>query len=170
MPKLILLGGPTGVGKTTALNRLGKRIPRSSILDADDVWRISDDLAIAGTRRIAIENVIAVMRGYFLAKCDVGILSWVFARPELYEPVIEGLSGYVSEILQIYLISTPEQLKKRLASRGDLARLEYSRSRLELIEALPFPKIDTSDKTEAQVVNEILQYVNSPDTGRTFST
>ncbi|HIG41337.1 MAG: hypothetical protein ABGY96_12485 [bacterium] len=159
MPKLVLIGGPTGVGKTSALNGLKERIAKSAILDADDVWRISEDLAVAGTRHIAIGNVIDVMHGYYDAGCEVGILSWVFARPELYEPIISGLGGCTEEILQIYLVATPKCLEERLSSRGDLDRLEYAKSRLELIENLLFPKIDTSGKTKAQVVDEILQYV-----------
>lgn len=164
MSKLVLLGGPTGVGKTTALRGLENRVPQSAVLDADDVWRISGDLAIDGTRHIAIENIIGVMQGYFQAGCEVGVVSWVFARPELYEPVIDGIKKLVDEISQIYLVCTPEHLEKRLSARGDLDQLEYSISRLTLINALPFPKIDTSDKTESQVVDEIVQHVSGKST------
>ena len=116
LSNLILLGGPTGVGKTTVLGLLENSLPRAALLDADDVRRFAEDvrhiseevrpiaedvrhisedvrrsaedvrrsaedLAVEGARNTALGNVIAVMRGYFRAGCETGIVSWVFARP-----------------------------------------------------------------------------------------
>ena len=88
LSNLILLGGPTGVGKTTVLGLLENSLPRAALLDADDVRRSAEDvrrsaedLAVEGARNTALGNVIAVMRGYFRAGCETGIVSWVFARP-----------------------------------------------------------------------------------------
>ena len=88
LSNLILLGGPTGVGKTTVLGLLENSLPRAALLDADDVRRSAEDvrrsaedLAVEGARSTALGNVIAVMRGYFRAGCETGIVSWVFARP-----------------------------------------------------------------------------------------
>jgi hypothetical protein len=159
MAKLILLGGPTGVGKTTALRLLQQRIPRAAVLDADDVWRISEDLAVEGTREIAIANVNSVMRGYFEAGCDIGVLSWIFARPLLYEPVIAGLKDQVDIVQQIYLISSTERLRERLDMRGDGNRFEYSKSRLALIEALPFQKIDTTNLSPDEVADQVIALI-----------
>ena len=96
------------------------------------------------------------MRGYFEAGAELGILAWVFARPLLFEPVIAGLSKYVDSIQQIYLIARPEVLGDRLRSRGSDDRLEYALSRLDLIDKLPFLKIDTSELQPDQVVTEIM--------------
>ena len=117
MPKLVLLGGPTGVGKSTALKLLENQLPKSAVLDADDVWRISEDLAVEGTRGIAIANVAGVLRGYFQAGCEVAILGWVFARSALYEPVIASLADSVDTIQQLYLVASPEALRARLENR-----------------------------------------------------
>lgn len=155
MSKLVLLGGPTGVGKTTTLNLISGRYAQCAVLDADDVWRISPDLAVEGTRRIALENVISVMKGYFEAGCELGFLSWVFARPELFEPVRNGLGDVVNSIEQIYLISSQKDLESRLAKRGELDRLDYAKSRLALILDLPYTKIDTSGLTPSQVADEV---------------
>lgn len=166
MKKLILLGGPTGVGKSTALRLLENRLPKLALLDADDAWRISTDLAVDGTRRIALSNVVSVMRGYFEAGCEVGIVAWVFARSQLYEPVISSLRDEVDEIHQIYLVASPERLRQRLASREDTHRLEYSISRLELIRELPYDKIDTSNLLPSDVAERILAHISSSTTGR----
>ena len=161
LSKLILLGGPTGVGKTTTLRLLEQKLPRSAVLDADDVWRVSTELAVEGTRRIALNNVIAVMRGYFSTGCEVGVVSWVFARSVLYEPVISGLEEIVDSTHLIYLVASPKVLKHRLEKRHSLHRLDYSLSRLRLIEDLPFPKLDTSAANPEEVVDRLITLIQS---------
>lgn len=159
MTKLVLLGGPTGVGKSTVMRLLEKRIPDAALLDADDVWRVSEELENEENRTIALSNVVAVMRGYFDAGCEVGILSWVFARSALYHPVIAGIEDMVDDIDQIYLISSEVELEQRLEERGDAGLYEYSKSRLKLISALPYPKIDTSHMTPEEVTTAIIEHL-----------
>ena len=159
LKKLILLGGPTGVGKTTTLRGLQGRFDDSALLDADDVWRVGSKLAIPQNRSIAIRNVTNTMRGYFEANCELGIVSWVFARPELYQPVINALTDYVDSIQQLYLIADPETLEARLRERGEPDRIEYALSRLELIRSLPFTKLDTTNLSQDQVVERISQEI-----------
>ena len=155
MSRLVLLGGPTGVGKTTALRNLQDRSPATAVLDADDVWRVSADLASTDNRDIAIGNVLAVLRGYFAAGCQTGILSWVFARSQLYQPVLDGVQDLVERTEMLYLICSREALDARLRQRGEPEKLAYALSRLELIEDLPFPKIDTTNLTPDEVAEEI---------------
>ena len=161
MSTLVLLGGPTGIGKSTTLNLLDNRLPKLALLDADEVWRISEDLAVEGTRRIAISNIVHVLKGYLDAGCDTAILSWVFARSALYEPVITALKDDFDAIHQVYLVALPDVLEARLASRNSLDRLEYSISRLELIEKLPYPKIDTTDLSPSEVVDKVLDHIRT---------
>jgi len=155
MRRLILLGGPPGVGKSTLLELLTARLPKSAALDADDVWRVSDDMASDATRRFAISNVTSVMRGYFEGGCELGILAWVFARAELYQPVLDSLSGVVDHSLLIHVVASPETLERRLVARGDPEKLPYARTRLELIRQLPFPRIDTSDLSPTTAADRV---------------
>ena len=161
MAKVLLLGGPTGVGKATALTLLQDRSPRSAVLDADHVWHVSQDLAVQGTRSIALSNVIGVVQGYVQVGCEVAILSWVFARPQLYEPVIAGLADTVDSVHQLYLIASREALQQRLANRQDSDWFDYSISRLELINQLPYPKIDTTHLSPAEVADQIATHIST---------
>ena len=47
MSKLVLLGGPTGVGKSTTLQLLRDRLPKLSLLDADDIPLVALGPALA---------------------------------------------------------------------------------------------------------------------------
>ena len=151
---LVLLGGPTGVGKSTVLEHLVRLIPDAAVVDADDVWRVGDDLATPENREHAIANPVSVIRGYIDAGAHVLVLAWVFARRELYGPVIEALANHVDEIRQVYLVASEQTLAERLAGRGD-EKLEYSLSRLRLINELPFDKLDTDDMTPQEVAMAI---------------
>ena len=161
VPKLVLLGGPTGVGKSTTLKLLESRLPKLALLDADDVWRVSEDLAVDGTRSIAISNVVNVLNGYRDAGCDTAVLSWVFARSALFGPAVEALTGTFDVILQIYLVASPDALRARLESRNDLDRLAYSISRLKLIERLPYRRIDTTNLSAYDTAERVLELIDA---------
>ncbi len=163
--RLVLLGGPTGVGKTTALRNLHGRTTGTAVLDADDVWRVSDDLATPENRAAAIGNVVGVMRGYFAAGCNTGILSWVFARSLLYQPVLDGLKDVVARSELLYLTCSGEALEARLGQRGEPEKLAYGLSRLELIDQLPYPKIDTTNLGPEEVVERIMQHLELEQIG-----
>ena len=165
--RLFLLGGPTAVGKSTALRQLTNQLPSLGVLDADDVWRVSDDIGVEENRTIAQQNTVNAMKGYFSAGCDTGLLAWVFARELLYGPVIAGLKETVGSIQQVYLIASPQVLRQRVTERYQRqlatdkleSHIEYSLSRLTLIQALPFPKIDTSEMTAAEVTEALVRFI-----------
>ena len=158
---LVLLGGPTGVGKSSALEHLSYSMPKCAVLDADDVWRVGSELGLPENRQIAIQNTISVMQGYFQAGCEIGILAWVFARELLYGPVLEAMKEDDIPVLQLYLIADERRLEQRLRQRGELNRLEYSISRLRLIEELPYPKIDTSNLTPVEVAESVREHIHA---------
>jgi hypothetical protein len=148
-----LLGGPPGVGKSTVLKSLSGRFPKSAVLDADDLWRVSQDVGSPG--HFWIESVVAVMRSCFGAGCELGIVSWVFARAELYQPVLDGLGDLVDHSHLVYLVAGSESLEQRLIERGEPEKIPYAKTRLELINDLPFAKIDTSGISATEAADRI---------------
>jgi hypothetical protein len=130
-----------------------------ALLDADDVWRVAPDLAMSANREAAIGNAVSVMRGYFDAGCDIGLLSWVFARSELYQPVIDAMEGQVDTVQMLYLIARPETIAARLAERREAGKVDYALSRLALIESLPFKRLDTTNLTPTQVADWLQEEV-----------
>ena len=77
--KLVLLGGPTGVGKSSVLRLLAARLPKSGVLDADDVWRVSGDLATEHRRPNAIANVAVLIAAAGVLGSGSGWPDWAVA-------------------------------------------------------------------------------------------
>jgi len=162
MTRLVLLGGPTGVGKSTALKALKHRLPQCATLDADDVWQVSPSLAVPENRGRAIDNVTSVLHGYLDAGCQTAVVAWVFARPLLYQPVIEAVGDRVDEVCQLYLTASPEALQQRLINRGEEDRWAYALSRLELVNALDFDRLDTTDMAPDTIVDWLCDRLQRP--------
>lgn len=166
MAKLVLIGGPPGVGKSTVLPRLPGAFDRCAWLDADDVWRVHPDELVAPQRAWADENVIAVLRGYLAAGFPLVFLGWVLANPDKIRRILDGLAGAYESHLVVHLTASPEALKER--SEAKYARglaAEYQDLKAKQIDALPFPRIDTSLLAPDEVVRELARLVGADPEG-----
>jgi DNA polymerase III delta prime subunit len=153
---LVLLGGPPGVGKTTTLRRLPRLYERCALLDADDVWRVHPFEVNDVTRSIAEGNVIAVLRGFLEARYPIVFLAWVLANPRLIERILGGLQGCYDDSVIVHLVASRETLQERSQHKFERGLIpEYQLFKLQQIEALPFPKIDTTTLTTAEVAERI---------------
>lgn len=84
------------------------------------------------------------------------LLSWVFARPQLYEPFL----ALAHDVRLVHLVCSAEELESRLHQRGDVALLDFALDRLQLIEALDFPRIDTTTKSPVEVAALLDAYMS----------
>jgi hypothetical protein len=156
-PKLVLIGGPPGVGKTSVLPHLLRAFERCAGLDADDVWRVHPFEVGGPARGIPDRNVTAVLRGYLEAGYPFVFLTWVLARPRKIERILAGLEGLYGSALVLHLVASRAALEERVrAKRGERGlTLDYALAKLAEIEGLPFPKIDTTHLAPEAVAREI---------------
>ena len=146
MPRLILLGGPPGVGKSSAIQQLSQS--GVTCIEADEISPPS----IKEAAELSINRVI-LKTEELLSRTDKVVVSWVFARSELYRPFLVRFS-YVS-VRQLYLVCSIPRLKERLSTRNTVGLIEYSIEKLQLINHLPFEKIDTTEMTIQDVTDAI---------------
>lgn len=161
MSKLVLIGGPPGVGKTTVIGHLEHAFERCACLDADDAWRVHPrELVDERLRPIAVGNVVAVLRGYLEAGFPLVLLTWVLADPKMIERILKGLDGLYGSALILHLVASREVLEDRFRrKRGGGKLMDYALFKLSQIEALPYPKIDTSDLASEAVSERIVAEV-----------
>jgi len=154
MSKLVLLGGPPGIGKSTVIQ--DPQLDKMSCLDADQIWNPQN----TGEQAKAIATVsLAVSKK--LAQEDTVVLAWVFAKPELFQPFIEKFSPYY-KVQQLYLVCDPDALEKRLSKRNDPDLVPYALEKLSLIQELPYDKIDTTNMEPTEVAKVLRSVMCNP--------
>ena len=65
------------------------------------------------------------------------------------------LADVVDHSYLVYLVASPDSLEQRLIERGEPEKIPYARTRLELINELPYPRVDTSNISAAEAADRI---------------
>ena len=162
MTTLLFLGGPPAVGKTTVAPLLAKRLEPCAWLEADDLWRIVPWEVTPKTRALVESNVTSVLREFLRAEYDHVFLTWVLHREDLVERLLAPLRPLAEATHVVHLTASPAALEARLAEEPSRDRsLDVALERLSQIEALPYPKVDTSSLEPSDVADRILRIVRS---------
>jgi DNA polymerase III delta prime subunit len=157
MSKLILLGGPPGIGKTTVAHLLWHELDHCAWLEGDAVWQISPFSVTPASKRLAEANITAVLRNYLESGYAHVLLSWVLHRLDLIQRLVAPLGGLAKEVHQFTLVATPEVLRERFErdpKRGRFSELPLWR--LEEAASLPTRQIDTTRLSPSEVARLII--------------
>ena len=163
MKKLYIIGGTMGVGKTTVGQQLKKDLPNSVFLDGDWCWD-ADPFQVTEETKTLVQDNICHMLNNFL-QCSVYetvIFCWVMHEQEIIDSIIAKLKLDNCEVKCISLIADEENLQRRLTRdvqkgirKEDV--IDRSIARIPLYQKLDTVKVDTNNKTIAEIVAEIAQ-------------
>jgi shikimate kinase len=163
MKRLYIIGGTMGVGKTTVGQQLKKDLPNSVFLDGDWCWD-ADPFQVTEETKTLVQDNICHMLNNFL-QCSVYetvIFCWVMHEQEIIDSIIAKLKLDNCEVKCISLIADEDNLQQRLTrdiQKGIRKEDVIARSiaRIPLYQKLDTVKVDTNNKTIAEIVAEIAQ-------------
>ncbi|MGN0818217.1 MAG: AAA family ATPase [Candidatus Coproplasma sp.] len=162
MKTLYLIGGAMGVGKTTVSQQLKKDLNNSVFLDGDWCWDANPFQVTEETKTMVVQNICYLLNSFL--HCSVYenvIFCWVMHEQSIIDSIIKELDTENCKIKKISLIVDKINLLNRL--NADIASgirtadiIDKSVARIPLYQALDTIKIDTSNKTVHEIVDEIM--------------
>ncbi len=162
MKKLILINGPMGVGKSTVCRRLLSRMQPCALLDGDWCWTMSPFVVSEENKKMVMGNIIHVLRSFLSnTSFESIIFCWVLHREDTFNELLNALKDLPFDLHAFSLISSPEELQRRLqhdkmTGRRNTDVTEESLARLPFYASLPTCKIDTTNQTPDQIAERIL--------------
>ena len=162
MKTLYLIGGTMGVGKTTVCKELNKTLDHSVFLDGDWCWNADPFVVTEETKAMVMDNICHLLNNFIQCSAYQNVVfCWVMHEQSIMDDILSRLDAETCRILAVSLSCSQEALKARL-ERDVLSGLrapdviERGIARLPLYDKLGTVKVDTTDKTVAEVV-DILQ-------------
>jgi cytidylate kinase len=159
-PKLIVLLGPNGVGKSSVSQALFERLTPSARVESE--WcRMTHPFAWSEEIvALTIHNLSHLLRGYLTCPTleDV-ILSYGLHGPRrrIWEAVLGNLADLAFAYRPIILTCDEEEHVARLVRDGrDAERIRRALATRPLYDDLPYPRIDTTGLTVDEVAGRVL--------------
>ena len=158
---LYMIGGPMGVGKTTACRQLQQLLDRSVFLDGDWCWDAHPFQVTEETRELVLENIAFLLNSFLRCSAyDHVIFCWVLHRREIWADLLRRLTEPYA-LRAVSLVCTPEALRARL--EGDIRAVvrqpdavDRSLAYLPLYDALDVRRLDVTDLTPRAAAERIL--------------
>jgi broad-specificity NMP kinase len=157
--KLIIINGPTGVGKTTLAKQLKEKLPMSLYIYFDELRRMIGQYRENRdeSRVYTFELAFAMMRVAFEKKRDVLIDKIMYDRieEELGERTIDIITDlgkkYNADIYEFILWADKETVMKRLEERGQIVGGLLTKEKAEMFwEEMNMFK---DERKEAQIID-----------------
>jgi predicted kinase len=117
--KLIILNGPSGVGKSTIALRLQQELPSSALIDVDELRRAIPDYRERRKESLmlAYEKTAEAIEDHLRNGQNV-IIDKAISGADILDSFIEIGKRYDAEIYEILLFADKETIQKRADERG----------------------------------------------------
>ena len=156
---LYLVGGPMGVGKSTACRELNRMLPRSVLLDGDWCWQADPFQVTPETKAVVLDNICHAL-GNFL-RCSAYenvILCWVMHERAIVETILGRLplAERGAQVRWVSLVASEEELRGRIGQDVDAGLREPSVMKralayLPLYRELGSELVDTTGRSPREV-------------------
>lgn len=162
MKTLYLIGGTMGVGKTTVSQQLKRDLHNSVFLDGDWCWDSSPFQVTDETKAMVVRNICYLLNSFIRCSAYENVIfCWVMHEQSIIDGIINELDTEYCTVKKISLTVDEMNLQNRL--KADVARgirttdvIDRSVARIPMYQALDTIKIETSNKTVREIVDEIL--------------
>ena len=164
MKRLILVGGPMGVGKSTVCRVLMERLAPCVYLDGDWCWTMRPYSITQETRALVLDNICFVLdRFLHCTEFENVVFCWVLHQQDIWDAILSRLDTRGWRVVRAALVASPEALVRRL--QGDIAAgrrqpdvIPRSLARLPLYEKLDVLQIDTSERSAEETAGCLAFY------------
>lgn len=156
-----------GSGKTAACTLLNKSLEKSVWLDGDWGWMINPFIVNEENKNMVEDNLKHLLRNFLNnSSIEYVIFNWVLHTEEGFQLVLSWVNDLEFDLIKITLTCSQEELKKRLLkdieeNRREESIINRSIDRLRMYDKLDTIKLDTSNLTIQQGVDEIIKIINS---------
>ena len=157
--RLIFIGGPPGVGKSSVARILLQGLDEIVWLDGDDLWNMNPFRVDERTIAMVQDNVVSVLSRFLEADLSTIVFTWVLHRQEIIDGLLARLPTKLADHIHcLTLVCGAETLNRRFANdpnRGEVTALALERLGQCLSEDLRTEKIDTEGLTPDEIAAEI---------------
>lgn len=165
MKKLILIGGPMGVGKTAVCRELQRLLPENVFLDGDWCWDSVPFRVTEETKAMVVENIAFLLNQFLRCSAYENILfCWVLHHQRTWEDLLARLNLKGVQVVRLSLVCTPQELTRRLES--DIAEgirtpdvIPRALHRMDCCKGLEIPHLDTTRMTPHEAAERILNSI-----------
>ena len=163
MKTLWLIGGPMGVGKTTACRLMQQRLPRCAFLDGDWCWDIRPFAVTEETKAMVMDNIVHLLRGYLACTAvEHVVFCWVMHQQAILDELLARLPLEGVRVNTLSLVCTEEELIRRLQRDVDAGLrqadvIPRSLERLQHYASLNTRRLDGTRLTPAETAEALLR-------------
>lgn len=162
MKTLYLISGTMGIGKTAVSHQLKINLPNSVFLDGDWCWDANPFQVTEETKKMVIHNICYLLNNFIRCSAYENVIfCWVMDNQTIIDGILKELHTGNCKVNKISLIADEITLRDRLnvdiaAGTRTADIIDRSISRMSMYHDLDTIKIDTSNKTVREIVDEIM--------------